>query len=46
MAQQRQDYIDALGWVTQLMTAVQATQLTARTPCEKFDVRSLLVCRA
>lgn len=42
MAQQRQDYVDALGWVAQLMTAVQATQLNARTPCEEFDVRSLL----
>jgi uncharacterized protein (TIGR03086 family) len=42
MAQQRQDYLDALGWVTQLMTAVQARHLNARTPCEDFDVRSLL----
>ena len=42
MAQQRQDYVDALGWVTQLMSAVQATQLDAGTPCEEFDVRSLL----
>jgi uncharacterized protein (TIGR03086 family) len=42
MAQQRQDYVDALGWVTQLMTTVQATQLDARTPCKEFDVRSLL----
>jgi len=42
MARQRQDYVDALGWVTQLMTAVQATQFSDRTPCEEFDVRSLL----
>ena len=42
MAQQRQDYVDALGWVAQLMTAVRAPQLTADTPCEDFDVRSLL----
>jgi uncharacterized protein (TIGR03086 family) len=42
MAQQRQDYVDALRWVTQLMTAVQATHLNVRTPCEEFDVRSLL----
>ena len=42
MEQQRQDYVDALGWLTQLMTAVHPTQLSARTPCEEFDVRSLL----
>lgn len=42
MAQQRQDYFDALGWVTQLMTAVQTSQLNVRTPCEDFDVRSLM----
>lgn len=40
--QQRQDYFDALDWVTQLMTATQSRQLDARTPCEDFDVRSLL----
>ncbi|MFC0105689.1 TIGR03086 family metal-binding protein [Kibdelosporangium aridum] len=42
MARQRQDYFDALGWVTQLMTAVQTRHLDARTPCENFDVRSLM----
>jgi len=42
MMRQPQDYFDALSWVTQLMTAVQARQLNARTPCEDFDVRSLM----
>ena len=42
MARQRQDYIDALDWVTQLMTTVQTRQLDARTPCEDFDVLSLM----
>jgi len=42
MARQRQDYFDALAWVTQLMTAVQVRHLDARTPCADFDVRSLL----
>jgi uncharacterized protein (TIGR03086 family) len=42
MARQQQDYFDALGWVTQLMAAVQAGYLDAPTPCEDFDVRKLL----
>lgn len=41
-AQQRQDYFDALGWVSELITATGIQQLGARTPCEDFDVRSLL----
>lgn len=40
--QQRQDYFDALDWVTALMAATDATQLGAGTPCAEFDVRSLL----
>ncbi|NYF57885.1 maleylpyruvate isomerase N-terminal domain-containing protein [Micromonospora purpureochromogenes] len=40
--QQRQDYFGALDWVTQLMAATQPRQLDARTPCENFDVRSML----
>lgn len=40
--QQRQDYFDALGWVTELMTATHLRQFNDRTPCEDFDVRSLL----
>ncbi|MEU4482791.1 TIGR03086 family metal-binding protein [Micromonospora sp. NPDC023966] len=42
MARQRQDYFDALGWVTQLMTQVRSEHLEARTPCVDFDVRGLL----
>lgn len=42
MVRQRQDYFDALGWVTHLMTGVRSEYLEARTPCEDFDVRSLL----
>jgi uncharacterized protein (TIGR03086 family) len=40
--QQQQDYFDALGWVTHLMTGVRSEDLEARTPCEDFNVRSLL----
>ncbi|SCE86119.1 TIGR03086 family protein [Micromonospora coriariae] len=41
-AQQLQDYSDACRWVGDLATATQSPQLDARTPCEDFDVRSLL----
>jgi uncharacterized protein (TIGR03086 family) len=39
---QRQDYFDALGGVTHLMTWVKTEYLEAPTPCEEFDVRNLL----
>src|SRR3954469_12939969 len=42
MAQQRQDYFDALDWVTALAEEVPAEATGAPTPCEDFDVRSLL----
>jgi hypothetical protein len=42
MAQQRQDYFDALDWVADLATTVSAKDMGAVTPCEDFDVRSLL----
>jgi uncharacterized protein (TIGR03086 family) len=42
MARQQQDYFDALGWVTRLMTTVEAGHLDDRTSCENFDVRALL----
>ncbi|WP_433870478.1 maleylpyruvate isomerase family mycothiol-dependent enzyme [Saccharopolyspora sp. CA-218241] len=38
----QQDYFDALAWATRLMTAVRPRHLDARTPCEDFDVRSLM----
>lgn len=41
-AQQRQDYLDALAWVSELMTATKTRQLDARTPCADFDVRRLM----
>jgi uncharacterized protein (TIGR03086 family) len=41
-AQQRQDYFDALAWVSERMTETKARQLDARTPCEDFDVRRLM----
>ncbi|MFI6333102.1 TIGR03086 family metal-binding protein [Micromonospora chersina] len=41
-AQQLQDYSDACRWVGELAAATQAPQLDARTPCEDFNVRSLL----
>lgn len=40
--QQRQDYLDALAWVSELMAATRSGQLDARTPCEDFDVRHLM----
>jgi uncharacterized protein (TIGR03086 family) len=42
MAQQRQDYFDALDWVTRLAMEVPTEEMAAATPCEDFDVRSLL----
>jgi uncharacterized protein (TIGR03086 family) len=42
MAQQRQDYFHALDWVTGLAKEVPAEGMGAPTPCEDFDVRSLL----
>ncbi|GAB3829361.1 TIGR03086 family metal-binding protein [Dactylosporangium cerinum] len=42
MAQQRQDYFDALDWVTLLATAVPIEAMSMATPCEDFDVRRLL----
>lgn len=39
--QQRQDYFDALAWVTALMEATAAAQLTNATPCTEYDVRAL-----
>ena len=42
MAQQRQDYFDALDWVTHLATEVSIEAMGAATPCEDFDVRRLL----
>jgi uncharacterized protein (TIGR03086 family) len=42
MAQQSKDYFDALDWVTQLATKVPIEDMGAATPCEDFDVRSLL----
>ncbi|MGC4804642.1 TIGR03086 family metal-binding protein [Micromonospora sp. DT233] len=41
-AQQLQDYSDACYWVGALAAATQTRQLDAPTPCEDFDVRSLL----
>jgi uncharacterized protein (TIGR03086 family) len=40
--QQLQDYSDACRWVGELAATTQTLQLAARTPCEDFDVRSLL----
>lgn len=42
MARQRQDYFDALDWVTHLMTRTPRESLEERTPCDDFDVRHLL----
>jgi uncharacterized protein (TIGR03086 family) len=42
MAQQRLDYFDALNWVAHLATEVPIKEMEAATPCEDFDVRSLL----
>lgn len=42
MAQQRHDYFDALDWVTGLAKEVPTEEMGAPTPCEDFDVRSLL----
>jgi uncharacterized protein (TIGR03086 family) len=42
MARQRQDYFDGLGWVTHLMTETPSESLGLPTPCDDFDVRSLL----
>jgi hypothetical protein len=42
MARQRQDYLDALNWVSRLMARVPGGHLGFPTPCEGFDVRSLL----
>jgi uncharacterized protein (TIGR03086 family) len=42
MAQQRQDYFDALDWVTHLATETPTEEMAVATPCEDFDVRSLL----
>ncbi|WP_207918451.1 TIGR03086 family metal-binding protein [Saccharopolyspora karakumensis] len=39
--QQRQDYFDALAWVTALMEATTTAQLTDATPCAEYDVRAL-----
>ncbi|GII25889.1 TIGR03086 family protein [Planosporangium mesophilum] len=40
--QQRQDYFDALAWVSELMAATRTGQLDARTPCKDFTVRHLM----
>ena len=40
--QQRQDYLEALGWVSGLMLATTPAQLIGPTPCEEFDVRLLM----
>ena len=42
MDRQRQDYFDALGWVTHLAVETPAELLEASTPCADFDVRRLL----
>lgn len=42
MVRQRQDYFDALSWVTHLMTEMPGECLGLPTPCDDFDVRSLL----
>ena len=42
MEQQRRDYFDALDWVTGLAMKVPVKDMGAATPCEDFDVRSLL----
>jgi uncharacterized protein (TIGR03086 family) len=42
MAQQRQDYFDALDWVTGLAMKVPTENMAAVTPCQAFDVRCLL----
>lgn len=39
---QRQDYFDALAWVSELMTATRPRQLDAPTPCADFTVRDLM----
>jgi uncharacterized protein (TIGR03086 family) len=40
--QQRQDYVDALGWVADLMAGTTPAQLGGPTPCDEFDVRLLM----
>jgi hypothetical protein len=40
--QQRQDYVDALGWVADLMAGTTPAQLGGSTPCDQFDVRLLM----
>jgi uncharacterized protein (TIGR03086 family) len=42
MVRQRQDYFDALDWVTHLMTEMPTRCLGLLTPCDDFDVRRLL----
>jgi uncharacterized protein (TIGR03086 family) len=42
MAQQRRDYFDALEWVAGLARRVSEKDMGLATPCEEFDVRSLL----
>lgn len=42
MMQQRRDYFDALDWIAHLATEVPSECLGLPTPCEDFDVRSLL----
>jgi uncharacterized protein (TIGR03086 family) len=42
LARQRQDYFNALDWVTHLMTQMPSQSLGAPTPCDDFDVRSLI----
>lgn len=41
-ADPRPHYRDALNWVVSLISGVQPEQLTSPTPCEEFDVRTLL----
>lgn len=42
MMRQRQDYFDALDWVAHLMAELPSAGLDLPTPCDDFDVRSLL----
>ncbi|HEY7176438.1 MAG TPA: TIGR03086 family metal-binding protein [Micromonosporaceae bacterium] len=41
-AMQRQDYFDAVAWVSTLMATTRMEQLDAQTPCGDFNVRRLM----